>query len=554
MPEAGGRTAGGAPSSERPGSAAGSGSAKGAAPAERSEAERAADAAAVIARAEAVVAEAAGSGGLYTRPYGKPHSYLRDRSHPGERRTKRRNMLVTVAASIATALVVILLVGTGMIGNPTDTGNTADRPRQAADDGPRVRAPAGGNTYHPDIPRREMEAVIADRSRALAGRNADAFVAPIDPAATNLLAEQRRLFANLTQIPFAESRYVAPADPGPTPSDLETAAAQATAAAPSRPTADIVVSFVHRVEGTDPQPVAENYRWTFARASAGAPLWLIAVSAAPYVSVTYPMPWDQAALVVEQRPHVVLFASVSHKSKASGWADKAETAAQRDLAAWRGPQLPVTRFLVYVTPDRRTFNEMSESRELANADGVCASLAPNTVVPLGDKTTRWTGCRVFLDGAGEAFDTRNDTGFMSLVEHELGHAMVAGFAAVRAQPPTWVAEGFAESLPWSDPRLSNGHVEAVREHLADGKFTGRLPTDADVYSPDPDTAAASYHYAMQAIRYMAKEFGADKAHTFVAEVYRDPSRLDAALTAATGLDRVTFEQKWSAYVKRNPGS
>jgi hypothetical protein len=508
-------------------------------PVARSAAEIAADAAAIIARAEAIVAEAAGTGGLYSNPYGHP----RPGRYPTERQTKRRNTLVTVAAAIATAVVVILLVGTGVVGNPTDTANNSERQRQGADDDPSGRGPSGEDTQNPQFARKDLEAVIATRSRALAGGDADAFVAAIDPAATELIAEQRRLFANLKRFPFAEARYTASADPVRTAVDR------------GRPSADVVVSFVHRVEGADPEPVAENYRWRFVRAVADAPLTLISVAAAPYYGVTYPMPWgDQVDLVVEQRPHVVLAVSLAQRAKAAAWADKAETAAQRDLAAWRGPRLPVTRFLVYVTPDRKTFDEISASRELGEAAGVCASLAPNKSVPLDDTTTRWTGCRVFLDGSGNAFGTRNDQILMSLVEHELGHAMVAPFAPVRAEIPTWVAEGFAESLPWSDPSTGGGYNPTVREHLAGGTFTGRLPTDADVYSADPDTADAYYHYSMQAIRYLAEEFGTDKAHTFVVETYRDPSRLDAALTAATGLDRAGFESRWADYVKRNPGS
>ncbi|MFJ8743205.1 hypothetical protein ACIRL2_27970 [Embleya sp. NPDC127516] len=452
-----------------------------------------------------------------------------------EPRVERRAMLVTVAASIAVALIVVLLVATGVIGGTTNAG---ERHQRVEDD--RTAGAAEAAPQRPEIRDEEVEAVVAARSRALAEHNVDAFVAPIDPTAGELIAEQRRLFANLALFPFAEARYTVSNQPPRSVSDSGRAAVM------------VVVSFVHRVEGVDPVAIAENYRWTFDRTSAGGPLWMTAVSTAPYGGVMYPMPWDQTALVVERRPHVVLAAAVANKAEAATWADKAEAAARRDLDAWRGPRLPVDRFVVYVTPDRRTFDEIASTKGRGPAAGVCVSLAPLTLTD--GKQTRQVGCRVVVDGAGKGFATSDDAIFKQIVEHELGHAMVAGFAPAWTEHVSWVAEGFAESLPWSDPRMANKYNPTARAYVNDGRFTGRLPVDGEIHSADPATTSISYHLSMQAIRFLAEEFGTDKAHTFVAEVYRDASRLDAALTAATGLDRAAFERTWARYVKDHPGS
>ncbi|MFE2873949.1 hypothetical protein [Embleya sp. NPDC059259] len=249
---------------------------------------------------------------------------------------------------------------------------------------------------------------------------------------------------------------------------------------------------------------------------------------------------------------MVLVAAVANKAEPATWADKAEAAARRDLDAWRGPRLPVDRFVVYITPDRRTFDEIATTKGRGPAAGVCVGLAPLTSTE--GKQTRQAGCRVVVDGAGKGFATSDDAIFKSIVEHELGHAMVAGFAPAWTEHVSWVAEGFAESLPWSNPRMANMYNPTARAHVKDGGFTGRLPTDGEIHSADPATSSINYHLSMQAIRFLAEEFGTGKAHTFVAEVYRDASRLDAALTAATGLDRAAFERKWALYVKDHPGS
>ncbi len=95
----------------------------------------------------------------------------------------------------------------------------------------------------------------------------------------------------------------------------------------------------------------------------------------------------------------------------------------------------------------------------------------------------------------------------------------------------------------------------ARDLVRSGKFDGKLPTDAEIYSPDAKTSASGYHFSMLAIRYIADKHGAAKAYAFVIAVYRDPrtAAVDTALKAATGLDRTAFEAKWAQYVKSKAG-
>jgi len=446
---------------------------------------------------------------------------------------RRRRRLSTIGGFLAIAALMFGLARGGVFDWPED--ETTLPIAQSQTDAPPVPLP-------PPVTRiaaSDVQDITDARTAALKSGDVTAFLTGVDPKATRLVADQRRLFTNLRLFPFVVAEFRPPGgaiDAGDDQGPL---------------TREVTVVFSHQLTGVDSAPVAERYRWTLTRAFPDAPVLITAITGASTRGGgnAYPAPWDEGPLVLVERKHVLLAVPVKSKAKAKAWADRAEAALKRNLAVWKGPALTPERYIVYVTPDHATFVRALSGNDLPNVTGVCRTLPPTS--PLGRDVTM-AGSRITLDGSDAMFADNDTEQQTHLMRHELGHAMVAQFEHGDG-PPLWVSEGFAEYLAWTDFSLAEWYQPDARDQVDAGKFDGKLPTDAEVNSADAETAGIHYHYSMLTIRYIAEKYGAAKADTFVVEVYKDESRLDVALKAATGQDLATFERNWARYVKSKVG-
>ncbi|MCF2533740.1 hypothetical protein [Yinghuangia soli] len=466
-----------------------------------------------------------------------------------------RALLALVAGVLACALAMAVLLGAVLDGGRGTAGAVVDavgRTGAAADTGTdRKPEPAPSSTRLPDLARDEIAKLAAAQTDALARKDLAAFLAPYAADRPELIAERTRLFGNLLKIPFTVAEY-----------RLQSATPDAAQSAGNRRTSSVTVVFSHQVTGVDTAPIGETYHWTVTRAEPGAPLQITKADGGSDTgrgNSTYPAPWDSDELVVVQKPHVLLLAARRHQAKAATWAARAETAATRNLAAWKSPEKTPQRFLVYLTPDRASFEKVRGGDSVTtNAIGVCLSLPADPSVRTAD-TPDFAGSRIYVDSTSDDITDGAADDAVAIFRHEMGHAMVAPFqrrsSAAGAAPPLWVAEGFAGYLEWSDRSLDRWYVPPARELVRSGKFDGKLPTDAQIYAADAKTSASGYYFAMLAIRYIADKYGAAKAYEFVLAVYRapQPEAVDAALKAVTGLDRTAFESKWAQYVKSKAG-
>lgn len=461
-------------------------------------------------------------------------------------------VLALVAASLGLAAVVWHVAGPAraLVDSAASAGT---RTGDLARDGGSSTVPAPVAPGVPDLTRAEIAAVVDRQTEALRRKDQAMFLAPYAADRPALIAERTRLFGNLLKIPFAHAEYrlqsATPRPETPRPDDP---------AAGTRRTSTVTVVFRHQIAGIDVAPIAETYRWTVTREAPGAPLRVTEVGgeAAGRGGSAYPAPWDSAELVVVDKPHVLLLAARQHQAKAATWASRAETAANRNITAWKGADKPPGRFLVFLTPDRASFEKVRGGDSVTtNAIGVCLSL-PADPVGRTPGTPDFAGSRIYVDSTSEDITDGAADDAIAIFRHEMGHAMMATFQKHAATPPPlWVAEGFAGYLEWSDRSLDRWYVPPARDLVRSGKFDGKLPTDAQIYSADAKTSAAGYYFAMLSIRYIADKQGAAKAYEFVIAVYRDPSAasVDRALAAATGLDRTAFEAKWAQYVKSKVG-
>lgn len=467
-------------------------------------------------------------------------------ARPMLRRTLAGAVVVAVAAaSLGLAAVVRHAAGPAraLVESAAERHDTGRPPGS----GPAV-APAPSPQRTPDLTRAEIAEVVARQSDALRRKDQAMFLEPYAADRPALVAERTRLFGNLLKIPFTRAEY-----------RLQTLTPRPEDSAGTRRTSSVTVVFSHQIAGVDVAPIAETYRWTITREAPGAPLRVTEVDGGAEGGrggSTYPAPWDSAELVVVDKPHVLLLAAKQHQAKAATWASRAETAATRNIAAWKGAEKTPGRFLVFLTPDRASFEKVRGGDSVTtNAIGVCLSLPadPSGKTP---QTPDFAGSRIYVDSTSEDITDGAADDAIAIFRHEMGHAMMATFQNRAAgTPPLWVAEGFAGYLEWSDRSLDRWYVPPARELVRSGKFAGKLPTDAEIYSADPKTSASGYHFAMLSIRYISDKHGAAKAYEFVIAVYRDPrpAAVDAALKTATGLDRGAFEAKWAQYVKTKAG-
>ncbi|MGW0663807.1 hypothetical protein [Streptodolium elevatio] len=475
------------------------------------------------------------------RPPGSPTT------RPRLRRTLTGAVVVSVAAaSLGLAAVVRHAAGPARaLVDSAAAQHDAGRP-QGSD--PAVAPSPSSPQRVPELTRAEIADVVARQTEALRRKDQAMFLEPYAADRTALVAERTRLFGNLLKIPFARAEY-----------RLQAVAPRAEDPAGTRRTSSVTVVFSHQIAGVDVAPIAETYRWTVTREAPGTPLRVTEVDGgadAGRGGSTYPAPWDSAELVVVDKPHVLLLAARQHQAKAATWASRAETAATRNITAWKGAEKTPGRFLVFLTPDRASFEKVRGGDSVTtNAIGVCLSL-PADPTGKSPQTPDFAGSRIYVDSTSQDITDGAAEDAIAIFRHEMGHAMMATFQQRSAgTPPLWVAEGFAGYLEWSDRSLDRWYVPPARELVRSGKFGGKLPTDTEIYSADPKTSASGYHFAMLSIRYIADKYGAAKAYEFVIAVYRDPrpGSVDAALKTATGLDRTAFEAKWAQYVKSKAG-
>ncbi|MGC0415080.1 hypothetical protein [Embleya sp. AB8] len=460
--------------------------------------------------------------------------------------TRPRSAVRRLAApliALALALAALIVFGVTLSG----PGNARPRAADGAPGGPRPgtatpMAPAHG----PTIATADIQTLADRRARALIGRDEPAFTVDLDPDVPELLPGQLRLFRNLGRITFDQLGY-----------RVETVQTMPTA--DDRTVAYVDVSFDHRVSGADTATVGEGYRWTVVRAGPGAPLRITAVDGTPYDGAgyayarDYPAPWDHADLTVVRRDHVVVLADPATAPGADRLADDAEQAARADLDTWAdgGPPGTAPGFVIVPVADRDTFYRLYGGRTGDHGEESGLTYALRTVGAGGKG--RFGGSRIVLDTTSGWFTSPNPRRLGELLRHEMAHALVTPLRneVPNQDQPVWVVEGFADWLALRGRTLlGTDELYEARTYLAANRFTGKLPTDNELYQADTVGNAAAYELAHLAIRRIEELGGTAAVYDFVTAVYADPApaAVDTALGRATGLPRARFEADWATRV------
>ncbi|MGN9776493.1 hypothetical protein ACTMS0_12085 [Micromonospora sp. H33] len=393
----------------------------------------------------------------------------------------------------------------------------------------------------------EIDALLAEHTRALKERDLAAYLAPFDPADKELVARQTTLFHNLTKLPLAEARYE-----------------EFGATTDTEATFDVRVSFVHRFEGMDPTPVEELYKWTVSRAGADAPFKVTAVGGAlvdgPARDMTtyYPAPWDTGRpLHVEKTPHTVVIADESLRAEAQRYAPLAERAATEDLAAWRAGGVDATvpqGFVISLVKGKKELGSLYRTtKETPAESGVAIPVPPAGAIDGEDASAPEVGTsRVVIDVADEYHFTKGDRE-LEIFRHELAHAIVnvllkrgPGATALDG-PENWVVEGFAEYLAHGrKPFTTSDRTAESTKILRSYDYRQDLPGNA-AWKME---GRLSYHYWLghSAMSYIAERHGEQKVFQLVTEHYRGTPIGDVTRDVL-GVSYADFEAGWAEHLR-----
>ncbi|MGW0663806.1 peptidase MA family metallohydrolase [Streptodolium elevatio] len=432
----------------------------------------------------------------------------------------------------------------GSDGAKDDPGKQdTETPSPAPTSDPDLKGPSASAAQRTAVLNR-ARTLTAARTSALAANDADAFLTPVDKNNKALVDAERRLFTNLTMVPFDESAWSA--------DEVNDARGETGSSGAWPVTATVGVDFRHKITNVDVLPVVERYVWTLRCASAADPCSLTQVSGARDSNITgpagYPAPWDVWDLAVERRPHVVVLGPSASAEDLRVRADEAEAAAAYDLERWTGPQGASPGFVITLTRERTTFEKLY-SRE-SPGDWAAGFALP---LSAADDIGSIGGSRVVID----LDEMDQDREFARIIlRHEMVHALLDPLTrADYDQIPLWAAEGFADWVAQADASIADSYeAHGVGAQIKDGKFTGTLPDDDDFAAEDEKVIDAAYNQAHLAIRYLADTYGADKACAFIADVYMGTSRgVDAAIQTATGQSLSQFEKAWAEWTRENFG-
>lgn len=445
---------------------------------------------------------------------------------PAPRSAPRRRRavlpLVLVGALVAAAVTVV-----------------AYRQRDAAPSGPAegqrgVLAEVSPAEYDAAAP--DVEAFLEQRASAVRDRDRSAFLRDLDRRDPAFLAEQRRLYSNLSQLDFAEWSYELSSARHGLPDLARTYAGPALIR---------VVVLRYALDGFDDRPVARPQGMTFVRRQGR---WLLAsttdISARLEGGGGFTEPWETGAVVARRTDRALVITDADRAAELPAMSRAVETGIDRIGRTW--PRRWSKTAVVVVVKDSRVYASYFEpGLPPDHADAVVVPLL--TAAPMFEDAPEPVGLatsRMVL--APGSLDLATDP---SLMAHELTHLATAN---VSWSAPKWLVEGFAEYVAF---RGWNSSSLLTLYDLPSGRArrSVRLPAEDSFYG---SSAGANYRTAHLACRYIALAYGRDRLVRLYASWDRsagrrlDPEvRQDRALRTVLGVGTAELERDLGGWLR-----
>jgi hypothetical protein len=448
-------------------------------------------------------------------------------------------------ALLGLGLLVAVLVGVGVAVGVSrllldDTGTPSPGPSGTASHGAGPGgsgAPSGSPATGSGTPTQDaaagradaVEALLADRARAVSTGDRALFLGTVDPAATDFYAAQGRLFDRVAGLDLAEWSYAVTGDgPGFT---ADRASRLPTGSAIVR------VRLTYRLSGTETTTDREQYLTVVPRGNR----WLLAADtdASPSGLDTERDLWDLGPVRVVHGDASVVLADRRGASVARvrAIADEADLAVRDVDDVWTGEW---SRRPVLVLP--RSQQDMAT---LIGSDGDgLAQIAAVTTGSFESGLSR--GDRIVINPA--AWDILGALGRRVVLTHEMTHVATRSSSVVA--PPIWLSEGFADYVAYQASPVPAAVVASdVLDDVRDGDVPRSLPT-ADDFDASHGDISAAYEGAWLACRMIAERYGEKQLVAFYSAVTDSSGEgYPEEMREVLGIGERSLVRDWKAYLR-----
>jgi hypothetical protein len=435
--------------------------------------------------------------------------------------------LVAVTVAVAAVIVALHLRSSG-----DGSGTPVPQPSTAA-----PTATATPTSTDPEQVRlAALDAVLAQRARAVLARDATAWMATVDPSQTAFAKRQRAQFANLAELPLSRWRYTVVG------TDNALSEARRTALGPSAWVAQVDLRY--RFGSADRVDVHSTQYLTLVE-RAGS--WLVASDRDGHTATEI---WDLGPLsVVKGKSSVVI--GLTGAAGLSGYAAQADAAVTRVSGIW-GTAWP--RRVVVLVP--RTQAQMATllDRSPASLTQIAAVTTGELIAAEG--APAGGADQIIVNPAG--FAKLGSLGRRVVMTHETTHVAVR--ASTPRQVSIWLSEGFADYIGYSGLDLPRTEVAAdVLGLVRRGTGPQHLPGAVD-FDAAQSTIGPSYSGSWLACELIADRYGQAKLIAFyraaagatpikgVTATALPDVATAAAFRAVLGVTQAGFTKTWLAYL------
>jgi hypothetical protein len=378
--------------------------------------------------------------------------------------------------------------------------------------------------------RTAIDTILIRRAQAVQTGKLAQFLADVDPADKQLLAEQRILFANLVAMRFSELGY----------SQAEERFNADIARAQGRTTYLVRILMRYQIPKVDVTPVTTELGYTFVSKDGR---WVLTDDDDLDDDLgpgAHKEAWDLGRIEVHRGPRVVVVVEKGDSERGEAIVGEAAEGLGEVTRywprRWRGSVLVIALDETEVR-DARFADEDIES---AASTGSTFSSLP------GEDTAEGTVAGGYVVINPNERDRVDEI----LLSHEITHVATADLGGYE---PLWLAEGAAEYVSWSGIEAISGpgEVGTWEQEVVDEALPtlNALPSDAGFYQNSADVYGVSW----LAVRYLVQRIGLPQ----VEELYEDmamhgtdQAARDRILLSRSGLTEATLWTSLETYRPR----
>ncbi|MFH8367318.1 hypothetical protein [Streptomyces sp. NPDC018031] len=381
--------------------------------------------------------------------------------------------------------------------------------------------------------RTDIQRMLDRRAEAVRDRDRDAFLATVDRGADRYLSGQRRVFANLADVPLRSWSYRFTGTGGFRP------------AAGTGHRIAARVELRYRIAGYDTVPVTSEEHLTLVRRDGR---WYIAAGGGGRAPQQL---WEQGDVTVVRGRRAVVLGVGQDRTRLTELARIADRAVPAVAGVWRDGW---TRRVVVQVPASR---ERMAALLGAPADGYRGIAAVTTGVvgdggggPGSDGERATSADRVIVNP--DAFPVLGKLGRQVVMTHETTH--VATRTSTTRTTPLWLSEGFADWVAYRDTgRGPRDIAPELTRAVAAGNPPAELPRTEDFrFGRDATELARAYEESWLACRMIADRWGERKLVEFYravggSRVTGQRGAVAAALLTVLDVSEAEFLADWREY-------